>query len=134
MKYKRSSIDKTRPDVQEAQRFGAELGLRSLNMLEVLLHFYLPHHPIPPLKSKYIMMQVYRETLIQKHRLLQRYTTYGLKFFEHGFQREAFFKSFVQTWNQNKPDSTPLAGPLLKDEKKKMRKNAVHPKTVGILP
>lgn len=79
-------------------------------------------------------MRTYRETLIQKHRLLSRYVIYGLKRFEHLFEKEAFFKAFVTTWNSNKPNSTPVAGPLLHSEKMQMRKkiNVLHPKISGV--
>lgn len=120
-KYRKSSIDPFGEAVTEAKRLGQELAFRCLNMLELLLWFRLRNHPIPPLKSRYEIMRTYRETLIQKHRLLTRYVVYGLKRFEHLFEREAFFKSFVMTWNQNKPNSTPLAGPLLRTEKLALR-------------
>ena len=132
MKYKKSSIDKDRPEVQEAKRLGEELAFRCLNMLEVLLRFRLRNHPIPPLKSRYEFMRIYRETLLQKHRLLPRYIKYGLKFFEHGFERDVFFKKFVITFNQNKPTSTPLAGPLLKDEKREMKKSVLHKTSIRL--
>ena len=127
-KYRKSSLDPFL--VEEPKRLGSELALRCLNMLELLLYFRLRNNPLPLLKSKYEIMRVYRETLIQKHRLLQRYIKYGLKRFEFSYEREAFFKTFVMTWNANKPESVPNAGPLLRDEKKNMRRGNVISKKV----